>query len=96
MRTTAIIEGLTILEKYQLETDGYTIEVRKEFIVAFATDYPVEPADLARLVGLMWYQGSCEAGPVSRDDDDWFNVGDYDPAEKWICFVPRSLPPSGG
>ena len=81
MRTIAIIEGLTILEKYRDKPDGFNTGAEYDVIYAYRTDNPVEGADLDRLVELDWIQEDAEYG-----DEEDFAAKYYDPEESWVCF----------
>lgn len=78
MRTPAIIEGLTILQKYRRIPDGYHCAAEHDQFFAGTTDRPLDQVDLSRMAELGWFQ----------DDIDSDNtVKDYDPEEHWCCFV---------
>ena len=82
MKTKNIIEGLTILEKYRNDPDGYNCGAEHDVIYAYTTDAPVEEKDVLRLIEIGW----CQEG-IDSDEDDEFNIGMYDPEEGWYCFV---------
>lgn len=86
METAAIIEGLTILERYRADPDGHNTEADHAMIHAFRTDRPVEGTDLDRLVKLGWFQ---EAGYCDDDveTDEKFAAQHYDPNESWTCYT---------
>lgn len=46
MRTTAIIEGMTILEKYRDAPDGFNCGAEHNVIYVYATDKPLDQVDL--------------------------------------------------
>ncbi len=81
MRTTAIIEGLTILEKYHDKADGFNTGAEHDVLYAYATDRPVEGDDLDWLIELGWFQEGVECG------DGDFAAKYYDPEEGWACFT---------
>ncbi len=81
MTTTAIIEGLTILEKYRDKPGGFNCGAEHDILYAFATDSPVETGDLSRLVELRWFQEDVDCG------DDDFGVNHYNQDEGWACFT---------
>jgi len=56
MRTSAIIEGLQILEKYRDKPDGYHCSAEHDVLYVYATDRPVSAVDLDRLSELDWFQ----------------------------------------
>lgn len=81
MRTTAIIEGLTILEKYRDKTGGFNTNADHDVLYAHRTDRPVEAKDLARLIELGWFQDEVSC------DDEKFAAKHYDPGKGWTCFT---------
>lgn len=83
MKTSAIIEGLTILEKYRDKPDGYNCGAEHDVLYADATDRPVEQPDLDRLIELGWFQEDA----YTDDDADEFVAVHYDPSECWACFT---------
>ena len=85
MRTKNVIEGLKILQKYwDDETgSGYNTGAEHDTIYADATDKPVEPTDLERLIELGWFQ---EDAPAYDGTED-FQAKHYDPEESWACYV---------
>ncbi len=82
MRTTAVIEGLTILEKYRSTPDGFNCSAEHDVLYAHTTDCSVENPDLGRLVELGWFQ---ETADIDGGGD--FAVKDYDPEEPWACYT---------
>lgn len=80
MRTKDIIEGLQILQEYRDDQDGYDYGAEHDVLYAYATDRPVEAADIDRLIELGWFQESC-------GDDDEFAAKHYDPEESWAAFT---------
>lgn len=81
MQTRAIIEGLTILQKYRNSQDGYDCGAEHDVLYAYATDRPVEQPDLDRLVELNWFQEDV------GEDDEQFTAALYNPDEGWACFT---------
>ena len=78
MKTSAIVEGLIILQKYR-NKNGQHISARRDAIVAHFTDSLVSKQDVARLYQLKWFQG--------RHGDIYDRINVYDPSENWACFV---------
>jgi hypothetical protein len=86
MTTTAIIEGLTILEKYRDEADGFNCGAEHDVVYAYATDRPVAIADLHRLVELGWLQD--DANFVDDEETGGnFATKHYAPEEAWMYFT---------
>jgi hypothetical protein len=79
MKTENLIEGLQILAKYR-DKPGYDVGAEHDAIYAFATDRPVERADLERLIELDWFQEDAEY-------DDEFTAEHYAPEESWTAYV---------
>ena len=85
MITKNIIEGLCILEKYRDNIDGYDTGADHDVIYSYATDKPVEEADLNRLVELGWTQ---EYGIYDDSDScEEFTAKNYNPDESWTINV---------
>ena len=84
MKTSAIIEGLTILEKYRDKPDGFNCGAEHDALYAYATDTPVGESDMARLIKLGWFQEGADYGD---EDDDEFAAKHYDPEESWTCYT---------
>ena len=84
MKTVEIIEGLTILQKYRTSQAGYNVGAEHDVLYAYATDTPVSPEDLARLIELGWFQDT-DFGDDEETGD--FAAKHYDPDESWECFV---------
>jgi hypothetical protein len=80
MTTAKIIEGLTILEKYRNEPDGYNCGAEHDVLWAYATDKPVEGADLDRLIEMGWAQDR-----ESYEED--FGPQHYNPEESWRAYT---------
>lgn len=83
MKTKSIIEGLTILNRYYKDPDGYNNGAEHDIIYAFETDRPVSPEDVVRLVELGWSQHEVEPS----DEGEGFRAVDYDPGEGWAAHV---------
>jgi len=81
MKTAAIIEGLTILEKYRKKPNGFNCGAEHDVLYAYKTDRPVGADDLVRLIDLGWFQEEVDSG------DDDFAAEYYDPEESWACFT---------
>lgn len=81
MRTTNLIEGLQILQKYYDKPDGFHVGAEHDAIYAYATDRPVELEDIKKLIALDWFQEN-----VEYEDDD-FLPEHYDPKESWTAYV---------
>ncbi len=81
MKTIAIIEGLTILEKYRDEPNGFNTEIEHDMLYAYCTDEPVDDGDLNRLVELGWIQG------IDFEDEGEFLTAHYNSDEDWICYT---------
>ena len=73
------IEGLQIFQKYFNE-NGYHIGAEHDQFYVYATDKPINIADLNRLYEMGWFQDD-----VERDEEG--NPVCYDPHEGWSCFV---------
>lgn len=86
MKTTAIIEGLTILERYRDKPDGFNIGAGHDQLYAYSTDRPIEGNDLERLIELGWFQEEVNYGD-DEETGSCFAAKHYDPDEGWCCFT---------
>ncbi len=95
MKTSALIEGLTILQRYR-KKDGYDLSAEHDAIYAHATDRALSEEDVARMRKLGWGQDTAtndDTNDVARMRElGWFQEGDrdgavYDPTESWWANV---------
>ena len=84
MKTSQIIEGLTILEKYRDKPDGHSCDTGHDVLYAKATDRPVEQPDLDRLIEMGWFQVGVE---YEDGADQKFTADFYASERDWLCFV---------
>jgi len=77
METSALIEGLIILEKYRHEPNGCNTAADHDIIYVYATDKPVKTEDINRLIELGWEQ---------EFSGSEFTAKDYNPEESWQCY----------
>ena len=82
MRTPALIEGLTILQKYMDDMDDWNCGAEHETVYFYPTDRPVEQPDLDRLVELGWIQEDTDFGDDEETEGN-FGAKHYDPEESW-------------
>lgn len=85
MKTPAIIEGLSILQKYRNTPDAYHVGAEHDVIYAYQTDRPLKKKDLQRMVKLGWFQENADY----QDDEETrgrFGVKHYDFEESWTCY----------
>ena len=82
MKTKAIIEGLTIMEKYRDGEGGYNTGAEHDTLYVYPTAKPISGDDLDRLVALGWSQED-----AALIDDEEFSARHYDPEESWYCFT---------
>lgn len=86
MKTPYIIEGLTILQKYRDEPDGFHTGAEHDCIYAFQTSEPLSQEDLARMIELGWFQEDADYGDDEETNGD-FAEKHYDPEESWCCYT---------
>lgn len=82
MKTKDIIEGLTILQKYRDNQDGFNCDADRDVLYVAETDRPVEQPDLDRLIEMLWFQVDADCS-----DDGDFLAKHYDPDESWTCCI---------
>lgn len=82
MKTSSLVEGLQILAKYRTKgLNGFDTGAEHDVLYAYATDRPVEMADLKRLVKLGWRQDHwC-------DDEEKNLAENYSINESWMAFT---------
>lgn len=80
--TASVIQGLSILQKYRDEPDGFHIGADHDVIYAYPTDEPVSDDDLTGLISLGWYQEDADWG-----DSEEFQAEHYSITESWWCRV---------
>ena len=81
MKTTAVIEALTILQKYRDKTDGFDVGAEHDTLYAYATDRAVCDVDVVRLIDLGWFQEDA----ITGGED--FALEHYDREESWACYT---------
>ena len=92
MRTTEIIEGLTILEKYYDKPNpGFNTGIvrdetslKEDVMCARPTDREIDSNDLNRLIELNWYQ--VDELWDNGNDKEFFAAKHYKPEECWLGF----------
>ena len=77
MKLSNFIEGLNTLSKYFDNPDGYHIGAEHDQFYVYATDQPLDAADVEKMKSLEWFQ------PEARGDDD----APYDHQEGWSAFT---------
>ncbi len=77
MKTKDFLSGLTILMPYYDQPDGYHLGADHDVIYVYATEKPVSPEDVAKLVELGFHQ------PGGANSDG----GEYSPHESWEAFT---------
>lgn len=75
MKLNDIISGLTVLQKAYTNPNGYHTGAEHDQFYAYATDRPLDEAEVAEMKRLGWFQ------PEVGDD------APYDPAEGWSAFT---------
>jgi hypothetical protein len=82
MTTRNIIEGLQTLMPFYDKPDGYHVGAEHDVIYGYATDKPLTPEALAKMIELGWHQEYDE-----RDYDEDFSAADYRPDEGWHAYT---------
>lgn len=77
MKLSNFIAGLEILRPHYKDGDGYHIGAEHDQFYAYATDTPLEPDEVKRIVELGWFQPDC----------GFEKPEDYDPEEGWSAFT---------
>ena len=86
MKTTSIIEGLTILEKYRDKEGGRNCGINFDMIYAHPTDQPLLRGDLERMLELGWVQCDavcCKGGSPNLK----YAAKHYEIKQYWKCYV---------
>lgn len=79
MKLKNFLEGITILQKYYREPDGYHLSADHDVIYLYGTETPLSEQDLAEMIKLGWFQANSEDGE--------FKASDYDSDEGWQCYT---------
>jgi len=77
MNTADFIRGLDILMDYYDKRDSYHLGAEHDVIYAYATDRPLSPGDLQRVIDFGFHQEGVET----------FEAKHYDPSEGWAAYV---------
>jgi hypothetical protein len=81
MKFDAFLEGLTILRRHiTAEGGGYHIGAEHDQFYVYATNIPLAPEDVKRMVDLGWFQPDRGAGKATGPET-------YDPGEGWSAFT---------
>jgi len=71
MRINQIIQGLTILQKYYNDPNGYHTGADHDVIYAYKTDKELSSDDLNKMYELDWFQDGSEDDPQYQPDEGW-------------------------
>jgi hypothetical protein len=82
LKTANIIAGMQILLPYYPNQDGCNVRAEHEELRLYATDRPLSPEDLQRMIDLGWHQEH-----DGRDYGKEFAPSDYRPGESWVSYV---------
>lgn len=80
MKDTDLIAGLQLLQPFYTKPDGYNCGAEHDILYAYATDKPLPPELVAKMIELGWVQEECGEGGE-------FTAADYDPDESWGAYV---------
>ena len=82
MKLLNLVNGLlTLAPYYDHGGEGYPLAADHDIIYATATDRPLSPEDVERMIGFGWFQPEVEyAG-------DEMTPSDYDPEESWAAYA---------
>ena len=86
MKTTSIIERLTILEKYRDKEGGFSSGADLGMIYAYPTDQPLLRGDLDRMIELGWVQSDTDYHNDESTNCE-YAAKHYDIEESWWCHV---------
>lgn len=82
MNNRQIIEGLQTLQPFYDKPEGYNIGAEHDAIHAYATQKPLTPEALQKMIDLGWFQ---EDADYDKGDD--FKPEHYDPEQSWTAYV---------
>ncbi len=74
MKLSNFIDGLNTLRPYYTDADGYHIGAEHGQFYAYATNIPLPPQAVQKMLDLGWFQ------PEQEDDK-------YDPENGWSAFT---------
>ena len=80
MKLNDFIEGLTILQDYYNDPNGYHIGAEHDQFFIYNTDLPLSEEHVTRMFALGWFQPDAKIVNGER-------VNDYDPDDGWSTFV---------
>lgn len=81
MKFSELLAGLNILASYYDNRDDYHTGAEHDKISCYATDHPLSPEDVQRMIDLGWRQA------VDYDENDEFTVACYEPSATWEAFT---------
>lgn len=80
MNLKDIRTGIETLQPYYDKPDGYHLNAEHDQIWLDATDKPLSPEDVQKMIDASWWQ---ERSNYDKD----FTAADYDPEEGWTGYV---------
>lgn len=83
MRTVDIVAGMNLLLPYYKDQEGYNVGCEHDELRMYATDRPLTPEDLDKMIALGWHQEHDGRGDYSED----FAPKHYRPDEAWVSYV---------
>jgi hypothetical protein len=82
MRVQDIAGGMLLLLNYYNQPHGYHASAEHDELRMAATDQPLTPEDVAKMIEFGWHQEHAE-----RDYGEEFAPKDYRQDEDWVSYV---------
>lgn len=79
MKISDCIGGLQVLQPYY--DNEYNVGAEHDVFYAYATQRPLTPEDVQKMVNFGWFQQDADTG------DDDFEAKHYDPEEGWCSYT---------
>lgn len=82
MNLSEILGGIETLRPFYEKPDGFHVGAEHDVVYLYATDKPLTPEAVAKMVEFGWFQEGAEYDPR-----DGFKAENYDPSESWTAYV---------
>ena len=80
MRTQNIVAGIAVLMPYYVIPEGFHTGAKYDQLYMFATDLPLKPEDVEKMIKLGWRQEH------TKYYDTDFALKHYEPVSPWIAY----------
>lgn len=84
MKLSELIVGVTTASAYYDKPDGYHFAAEHDQVYLYATERPMSPEDVQKMIENNWFQ---EHWTEAEDTSDGPNSEQYDHNEPWTAFT---------